>query len=90
MIDNYLEHDEQYGLALNFMLITVVKVTTCGQTDRMGPTLDQCRKERGNDTTVEFLTETMLGSIKPSNAEAPITNMRGVQNYTVPKSGFYT
>ena len=67
----------------------VVKVTSCGQTGRMGPVLDQCANEL-NGTNVEFLSENVLLSIKPSHPDAPISNMRGIQRWTVPQGGYYT
>ncbi|XP_076236265.1 anaplastic lymphoma kinase isoform X2 [Calliopsis andreniformis] len=65
---------DQHG---DFVNETVIRVTTCGATGRMGPTPEQCAEEyNGTDTKLVV--------------EDSSPNLNGVQQWTVPRGGYYT
>ncbi|XP_033212809.1 ALK tyrosine kinase receptor [Belonocnema kinseyi] len=73
--------------SLDFMNETVVRISTCGQLGRMGPTVEQCANEH-NGTDIELLTPSPLSA--STNEETPAFNLNGIQRWTAPRGGYYT
>ncbi|KAK9299944.1 hypothetical protein QLX08_007170 [Tetragonisca angustula] len=63
---------------------TVVRIGTCGNTGRTGPSSEQCAEEY-NSTDIELLAP----STTPQQ-ESPFLNLSGVQRWTAPRGGYYT
>ncbi|XP_017761306.1 PREDICTED: leukocyte tyrosine kinase receptor isoform X2 [Eufriesea mexicana] len=67
----------------DFVNKTVIRLTTCGNTGRIGPSPEQCAEEY-NRTDIELL-------VPPPNWEEPSSyNLNGVQRWTAPRGGYYT
>ncbi|XP_061927823.1 ALK tyrosine kinase receptor isoform X2 [Apis cerana] len=66
----------------DFVNETVIHITTCGNTGRIGPNSEQCNEEY-NRTDIELVT--------PSPEEDPLSfNLNGIQRWIVPRGGYYT
>ncbi|XP_076176518.1 anaplastic lymphoma kinase isoform X2 [Ptiloglossa arizonensis] len=66
----------------DFVNETVIRITTCGATGRIGPTAEQCLEEY-NKTGVQFV-------IPPPLLEDSNFHLNGVQRWTAPRGGYYT
>ncbi|XP_046835258.1 ALK tyrosine kinase receptor isoform X2 [Vespa crabro] len=70
---------------IDFVNETVIHITTCGATGRIGPTLKQCMEEN-NRTDIELIEK----SSAPSQEDLPVFNLDGIQRWTAPRGGYYT
>ncbi|XP_076750221.1 anaplastic lymphoma kinase isoform X1 [Xylocopa sonorina] len=67
----------------DFVNETVIRITTCGNVNRAGPTLEQCAEEY-NRTDIELI-------VRPSDLDDSVPfNLNGVQRWTAPNGGYYT
>ncbi|XP_017880511.1 ALK tyrosine kinase receptor isoform X2 [Ceratina calcarata] len=67
----------------DFINKTVIRITTCGNMGRTGPTVKQCAEEY-NSTDIELLTP-------PADSPDPDSfNLNGIQRWTAPRGGYYT
>ncbi|CAK9818713.1 ALK tyrosine kinase receptor [Anthophora plagiata] len=66
----------------DFVNETVIRITTCGNNGRIGPTSEQCAEEY-NKTDIELITP-------PPTVEDLLFNLNGVQRWTAPRGGYYT
>ncbi|XP_051176144.1 leukocyte tyrosine kinase receptor-like [Leptopilina boulardi] len=72
--------------SIDFINETVVRITTCGQLGRMGPTATQCANEY-NGTNIEVTPFSLSSS---SSEEVSNFNLKGIQRWTAPRGGYYT
>ncbi|KAK1117952.1 hypothetical protein K0M31_015619 [Melipona bicolor] len=64
---------------------TVIRIGTCGNTGRTGPSAEQCAEEY-NSTDVELLEAPSTTPLQQPSS----LNLNGVQRWTAPRGGYYT
>ncbi|KAL6421509.1 hypothetical protein ACFW04_014280 [Cataglyphis niger] len=65
---------------------TAIRITSCGATGRMGPTIEECAEEH-NSSAVELIVPS---SISEQESKLPIFSSNGIQRWTAPRGEYYT
>lgn len=68
----------------NYTLFSVIRITTCGATGRIGPNIEKCA-EKYNNTDVELFVPSTQ-----DQEEKPAFILDGVQRWTAPRGEYYT
>ncbi|XP_011494179.1 PREDICTED: leukocyte tyrosine kinase receptor [Ceratosolen solmsi marchali] len=68
----------------DFINETVVQVTSCGQTGRIGPTAEQCAQFYNGTEDVEVL------SASSTDEGDAVLRFKGIQRWIAPRGGYYT